>query len=184
MDKEEYLAFKEQIIRYGYGNEIKWATNLTKCLDITRFISEYICVVINSGMKAQIASIIIDRVFGALKAGTDLHDAFRHKGKVNAILYVLANQKTVFNEYFLVREDLTTVLPFLGSLPYIGKITKFHLARNLGFDCIKPDRHLVRIAKQYNLSPEKLCENLSNQTGDRLGVVDAVLWRCANQQLI
>jgi thermostable 8-oxoguanine DNA glycosylase len=47
-------------------------------------------------------------------------------------------------------------------------------------DFAKPDRHLVRIAKSYKLEVEEMCLNLSKQTGERIGVVDVVIWRAAN----
>ena len=40
------------------------------------------------------------------------------------------------------------------------KAYKFHLARNLGLDFAKPDRHLQRIAQSYNTTPQELCEHI------------------------
>ena len=72
----------------------------------------------------------------------------------------------------------------METLPWIGPITKYHLARNLGIDVAKPDRHLVRLAKRfgYNESTgvQQMCEELAERTRDRIGVVDVVLWRYAN----
>ena len=75
-------------------------------------------------------------------------------------------------------------MAYLESIPWIGGITKYHLAKNLGFDCCKPDRHLVRISKEYNTSPEELCKRISEATGDRVATVDLVIWRVANLGLI
>ena len=94
-----------------------------------------------------------------------------------------ANVSEIFAEYKALRID--SRLEFLERLPWIGPITKFHLARNLGMDVCKPDRHLLRIAKAHHgTTPAALCGRLSRLSGDRIGVVDVVLWRAANLRLV
>lgn len=45
------------------------------------------------------------------------------------------------------------------------------------FDCVKPDVHLVRLACYFGLvDPELMCAYLSGLSGERLGVVDFILW--------
>jgi len=66
----------------------------------------------------------------------------------------------------------------LRCLPYIGEITSYHLAKNLGADVAKPDRHLVRFAASQGFSDvHTLCSAISQVSGDPLRVVDVVLWR-------
>lgn len=65
----------------------------------------------------------------------------------------------------------------IEALPGIGPITKYHLARNMGFDVIKPDRHLVRLAERFRFeSPEAMCAYLSGLHDERIGVVDLILF--------
>lgn len=65
----------------------------------------------------------------------------------------------------------------LEELPFIGGITKFHLARNIGLDCVKPDLHLTRLAAWYEFdSPEDMCVFLGALYEERIGVVDFILW--------
>ncbi|ALA59352.1 hypothetical protein NITMOv2_2947 [Nitrospira moscoviensis] len=69
---------------------------------------------------------------------------------------------------------------FLQTLPYIGSITAFHLAKNLGLPVVKPDRHLQRIATVAGFSsPQELCQLISDHLGEPVQVVDVVLWRYA-----
>ncbi|MBA7467119.1 hypothetical protein ES707_02315 [subsurface metagenome] len=69
---------------------------------------------------------------------------------------------------------------YLKSLPHIGDITKYHLARNLGLNYAKPDRHLVRISNLFeHTNVQELCKKLSILTDDPIGLVDLVLWRFA-----
>jgi DnaJ-domain-containing protein 1 len=68
----------------------------------------------------------------------------------------------------------------LRTLPFIGPVTQFHLAKNIGLDVAKPDRHLVRIAQLFQFaSVQDLCETIANQAGTRVAVVDLVFWRFA-----
>lgn len=66
----------------------------------------------------------------------------------------------------------------LQALPWIGPVSCYHLARNIGQDAVKPDLHLVRLAEHYGFcSPLRMCEYIrSNRQNERLGVVDLVLF--------
>jgi hypothetical protein len=176
MHPDYYLSIKQQIIEAGYRQDVEWATNLTPCQNALDFFIEYSFVVVNSGMKAQIARPIFERILGALGDRRPISEVFGHKGKVAAINHVWENQKEVFRSYTEAEDKLT----FLEGLPWIGKITKYHLAKNLGADVCKPDRHLVRVANFYQTTPEELCQNISEKTGDSVALIDLVIWRACN----
>jgi len=66
----------------------------------------------------------------------------------------------------------------LQRFPFIGKVTSYHLAKNLGLDVAKPDRHLVRLASRIGFeSAHELCESIARSVGESTRVVDLVLWR-------
>jgi hypothetical protein len=66
----------------------------------------------------------------------------------------------------------------LQRLPFIGPITVFHLAKNLGFNIAKPDRHLVRLAASCGFgSAFELCDDLAARNNQEAKVVDLILWR-------
>jgi endonuclease III len=69
----------------------------------------------------------------------------------------------------------------LKKLPYIGKVTCFHLARNIGLlEFVKPDLHLVRMANHWGFKDSvSLCEAV-RPVGMPLGVVDLILWFSAS----
>jgi len=176
MKKETYLHLKSQLIEEGYADEIQWQTELEPCMSAIQFRNEAIWVILNSGMREQIARIIKDKIFMAIANGKDISTAFGHKGKVAAIKHILSSYNRLFSEYMQSDDKIE----YLQSIPFIGGITKYHLAKNLGHDCIKPDRHLVRIAGKFNMNCNDMCEQLSKETGDKVSVVDIVLWRSAN----
>lgn len=177
MSTEKYLQLKEKLIEFGYDHELKWIEQIKPCNNEFDFANEAVWVILNSGMKEQIARVIWDRIKQAWSEGKSTSSAFGHKGKVSAIDYIVKNRGEIFAQY----DCCLKPLDFLESLPYVGKITKYHLAKNLGHDCVKPDRHLVRIAKIYNFENcFELCKWIRNQTGDKISLVDMVLWRSAN----
>jgi len=180
MTPETYLDLKEAIISRGYEPDIEWAENLRPCDNAQEFCIEYIWVICNSGIKNKVAEIIFEKIKKAIANQVDISEVFGHKGKVSAIKKMILDHKEVFQQYL----ESENKLEFCGALPWIGDITKYHLVKNLGENYIKPDRHLVRIAKSFNTDPFKLCQDLSDITGDRLHTVDVVLWRAGTLGLV
>lgn len=71
----------------------------------------------------------------------------------------------------------------LQRFPYIGPITAVHLAKNLGFELAKPDRHLLRLMQKFGCRDvQSMCEEISEESGDTVKVVDIVLWRFLEQE--
>lgn len=132
-------------------------------------------------MKAQIARKIYDRLIYSLELGNEITpEKFGHVGKRGAINEIWFERDDWFSLYNGAKDKLE----FLERLPWIGPITKYHLAKNFGLDYCKPDRWLVRIATSYETTPEELCGRLAKETGDRIGTVDYVIWRAANLGLV
>jgi hypothetical protein len=68
----------------------------------------------------------------------------------------------------------------LQRFPFIGRVTSCHLAKNLGFQIAKPDRHLVRLCQAVGfIDPQQLCTFIAETVGEAVNVVDLILWRYA-----
>lgn len=180
MNVKLFWELRQKIINAGYGEEIIWQESVTEPDTADEFMWQYIWVVISAGMKNQIARIIEQRIVEAYNNEQPIESVFRHKGKVVAIKNMIANHDDIFDDYLKTDNRLG----FLKSLPYIGDITKYHLAKNLGEDIAKPDRHLVRIATKYKETPQTLCERLARETGYRIATIDLILWRAGNLGLV
>lgn len=157
-------------VNSGYLEEIEYTRKIPPFNKMTResFISQYVWVVLNTGMKEQIARKIYDKFMSSYN-----FDVIRHQQKREAILKVCADM----DKYFIGIVGLED----LEQLPFIGPITKYHLARNLGMDVAKPDRHLVRLAEHHGYTNvQKFCKDIGNIVNERIGVVDVVLWRACN----
>ncbi len=191
---ENYCFIKNIIIAAGYKDEITWQENI-KLDDISEsdFLRESAWVVLSSGMRESVVrnkfrdlsrifynwesanKIVIHSFACKLEALT----VFNHQPKVDAIVSIASIVDSYgFSRYkSLIQEDS---MENLMMLPFIGPATAFHLAKNIGIDVVKPDRHLVRYAQASGYeTPRDMCAAISDITGDRLSVVDLVLWRFA-----
>lgn len=158
--------------------DIEWAESLFLPTSAEQFAAETIYVICNSGMKNTIARQIYDRVMPCVRGGSSALDAFKHKGKALAIDEIWNHREFLFGKFRDLKPEFR--LDFLASLPWIGPVTKYHLAKNFGVDCCKPDVHLMRLAKHAKTTPDGLCRALAAQTRYRIATVDTILWRaCA-----
>jgi hypothetical protein len=104
--------------------------------------------------------------------------SFNNKRKIDAILEIARRINT---EGFDVTRDRIQSQPIveLQKFPYIGPITAWHLAKNLGLQIAKPDRHLLKLSNSlgYGEDVHKLCASISQASGELVSVVDLILWR-------
>lgn len=172
-----YYNARKYVMENGYKQEVEWCEHRKEFeyCDAETFYFEYVYVVLNAGMKEQIARKIYDRFCNNLDFTT-----IGHQGKRMAI----QEGSIKYKQWFLEIKNLRTTtyqIEYLKTLPWIGDITKYHLARNIGIDCVKPDRHLVRLANKFNFdTPHQMCRNIHDVTNERLGVIDVILWRYCN----
>ena len=179
MTLERYMVMRQAVWAAGFREEYEWANNIKPPETAVELFCEYSWVVINAGMKEQIARKIWKKVKDAIINGWEMSSVFGHEGKVKAIEEGWRHQQKRF-ELFKQAEMSGTILEFCESLPYIGKITKYHLAKNLGAQVAKPDRWLERVAKQSGETVQDLCERLAKESGDRITAVDNTIWRMCN----
>lgn len=174
-DALQFFKTAEEYVKANFKSEMDYV-EFRKFEDMTihDFVIEYIYVVLNTGMKNQVA----EKIFFKLKATGDL-SLIHHLGKQKAIREVIQKSFTLF-DYLKKAENK---LAYLETLPFIGPVTKYHLARNLGLDYAKPDRHLEKLSKRFNYtSVQTMCAELAKESGYRIGTVDVILWRYSNMK--
>jgi hypothetical protein len=161
----------------GYGETIDWSQNVQPVTTAEEFAAEAIYVICNSGMSNKVAAPIAVRCLVALAASASATTVFGHPGKSAAIDAIWQQRDELFSRYLAENDKV----PFLSELPWIGPVTKHHLAKNLGADTAKPDVHLERLARRDRTTTHKLCLRLARQTGYRVATIDTILWRaCAD----
>ncbi len=160
--------------------DIEWSENVGPPADPEDFASEAIFVICNSGMKNTVARRIFDKVMPMVRSGGSARNVFGHPGKADAIDVIWLRRDQFFAEYMAADDKVE----YCASLPWIGGITKYHLAKNFGADVAKPDVHLQRLADQYDATPQELCEELAAICGLKARTVDLLLWRACAEGVI
>jgi hypothetical protein len=189
-----YLHAKRAVIAAGYESEVSWQEEACDApITERRFLSEAAWVVLNAGMRESVIRRVFPRIAAAFAEFTDAASAlvaaqlgrrkalraFRHHGKITAIVDIIRHVDHVGLPE--VRRRLTIEgRSYLETLPYVGPVTAYHLAKNLGLNYAKPDRHLSRLAMATGYSDaHTLCSELREILGESVAVIDVVLWRFA-----
>lgn len=162
--------------------DVRWAESVLPPIDPDQFAMDAIFVICNSGMKNTVASGIFERCRAALTSPTPVPviEVFKHKGKAAAIEQIWRERSKLLAGYTAAVDKLA----FLENLPWIGSITKFHLAKNFGVQVAKPDVHLQRMADREGCTAQELCERPAASTGYRVATIDTILWRAAANGLL
>jgi hypothetical protein len=187
-----YLTAKSVVIEEGYATEIDWQyiVSLTE-LSEQILLRETAWVILCSGMRERTVRrkfANISRAFLSWESAraivkqaeickTKALNYFRHPAKISAIITVASfiDEHGFAKVVQKIEEDGIT---YLKQFPYIGPVTCFHLAKNIGFSVAKPDRHLSMLAAQLGYgSVEQLCKEIADATDEPVPVVDLVLWR-------
>jgi len=191
-----YRTAKERLLSAGFATEINWQLEREfGAFTETDLLRESAWVILCSGFREAVVRRCFDLIslcFCDWESAADICNAaalcratalttFGNRQKIDAILRTAA----LVNELGFAqikRRILQNPIRSVQVLPYIGPVTAFHLAKNLGYATAKPDRHLVRLAGALGRkNPHELCSSLSEATGDPIQVVDLVLWRYAER---
>lgn len=181
MTLDPYLYYQQahnRVVAAGYQNEINYWRDLPEFKDCTveRFFEEYIWCVINLGIREQTCRVIVNKFLDTLNPDV-ITCRFANK-KQKAIKQALNEFVKWYGEVKCTKDPIA----YLQTLPLIGETTKYHLARNIGIDCVKPDIHLKRLTAYFKYrSPYLLCLDIQRSVPyERLGTIDYVLWRDCN----
>ncbi len=187
-----YHMAKEHVLAGGFAAEVSWQRERDfGAFSETDLLREAAWVILCSGFRESVVRRCFDFISlcfcdwesasricsSATQCRTTALAGFGNSKKIDAILATSALvNKVGFPQLkgSILRDPIRSV----QTLPFIGPITAFHLAKNLGYNTAKPDRHLVRVAAALGYSDAHLlCSSISVATGDPIQVVDLVLWR-------
>ena len=189
---DTYKKALEGLIANNHSAEIEWQRNrLNKGFEESEFLCEAAWVVLNSGFREAVVRSKFDYISLCFLDWWSAEEIvehqeqciasalleFSHVGKISSIAKIAGKiHEFGFNEFsHLVHDD---PIGQLAQLPHIGPTTVWHLAKNLGFNVAKPDRHLVRLAVEHGYEcVHSFCQTISDNTGEDVAVIDLVLWR-------
>jgi len=189
-----YRLAKKIVLQAGYGAEIGWQASLNfDDLTETDFLREYAWVVLSAGMHEYIIRRcfrVISRCFYDWQSSRIIIDqkdkcrrlALSHFNNHRKIDGIIETAHIIDSFGFSSYKETVRHNPLqvLQSLPFVGPITRYHLAKNIGLPFAKPDRHLVRLANSVGYSDvQQFCKDISEYVDDSIAVIDIVLWRFA-----
>lgn len=189
-----YYFAKNYVISKGYAYEIDWQDSVSfDELTEQKFLKEFAWVVIASGLSDHVVRRIFPLIkkclfdFASTQEIFNNRDkcykaclaVFNHPGKVGAI-FSIVNYINLYSFPYLKALINQKGPSFLMNFPYMGKATSLHLAKNIGIDVAKPDRHLLRISSTLGFDDvDQLCTEISQLLGEKKSLIDLVLWRYA-----
>ena len=181
---EFYHKARLFVIKEGFSDEIKWCRErYFKNIDKKEFAFEYtFAVLASSGLREQVVRKNYNKFLDAAKEGKSPFATVNNQRQRNALIHVWSDLDKIFKTLKLQVMDEEKI-EYLDTLPQIGPKAKYHLARNLGIDCVKPDRHMERLAENFHYpTPLAMCEDIQRQLieQERVGVIDVILWRYCN----
>jgi len=193
-----YWSAKERLVKAGFASEINWQLGQEfASFTESDLLREAAWVILCSGFRESvvrqyfsfISLCFCDWQSAALicecaeQCRATALACFGNRKKIDALIQSARLLDQIGFAPFK-QSILRDPIHSLQVLPYIGPITAFHLAKNLGFSSAKPDRHLERMAYAMGYrDAHDLCNALAIATGEPIQVIDIVLWRYAQQRL-
>ncbi|MBA7686140.1 hypothetical protein ES703_94579 [subsurface metagenome] len=189
-----YRLAKKIVLHTGYGVEIEWQASLSfNNIEETDFLREHAWVALSAGMHESIIRRHFQRIsrcfcdWQSARIIVEQEDkcrrlALRHFNNHRKIDGIIETARIINSFGFESYKEAIQRNPLqvLQSLPFVGPITRYHLAKNIGLPFAKPDRHLVRLANSVGYSDvQQFCKDISEHVDDSIPVIDIVLWRFA-----
>lgn len=187
-----FVRARTSVEMSAFSKEVDWLRSVrVDSISESEFLREAAWVVVNSGFRESTARRLFPHIslafFDWRSAGLIAEQSercieiascvFRHDGKLRAIAQAAEIVDAVGMANIRV-SLLDEPVEFLKSFSYIGPITVWHLAKNLGCDVAKPDRHLVRLATYFGFDcVQRFCGEIAEAAQERISVVDLILWR-------
>jgi hypothetical protein len=164
------LAFVEA----AHGPDLAWIRSRTSLVQtFDEFYEEYCYVVLASGFRARTAARLLPEILDAHGNLDLMLQGFRNRQKCQA----MSDTYAMRGSWDTLRASFTDV-DSLETLAYVGPVTKYHLARNIGLAAgyAKPDVHLVRYAVARGQGVQALVQEVATKHGEPVGVTDFILW--------
>ncbi len=207
MKNKEYVNLSEKVLKVyqyaehivnegGYGKQVESLKELMetkpyKTISVEEFFREYTWVVFTCGFKAA----YVQKYWNNIKrmcCGFDISKtkelSFEELLEVSPIknkkkLKAIKQSCEIINDCFVEKihkiKDKDEAKDLFKTLPFIGEITVYHIMRNIGIDCFKPDRHIVHITRDLNISETDLFQIICSKYKEYIGVIDYILWRAS-----
>lgn len=189
---ELFDSAKRYVIDTGQMAEIDWQRQAS-CSLFTEsdLLREVAWVILCSGFREKTVRQVFDYIslcfcdwesaFSIVQSGSICRLTAMARFGNSAKLEAISAAASYISErgFSAVKDDiLANPEVELQKFNFIGPITFLHLAKNLGFDVAKPDRHLVRVSHALGFrDATHFCREIAEAVGEQVKVVDLIIWR-------
>jgi len=205
IDRGVFSLLEEYLISSGNGadkDSFDVIRDRLKCppvLSADKFAEEVIYVILASGFRQKVAKAKFAEIMNFIYSGgkvlpENLLLIFGNVHKINAICKIWSDREKYCNGFYAIdKSDVDGKLNYLETLPYIGAITRNHIARNLGINKVKYDVWIQRLgialcgndgmveatplSIDVKFACDKMFSDISKETGLPIGYIDVVLWK-------
>lgn len=187
-DSQTYFN-KAKAFTQKYYSDVYHRISNTRFDDIDSefFFREYVWVVHATGFSAKAVGGFMPRLLSAYVSPS--HIAKESFSETMSRVQLVCNNKqkaeAVYKTSGLIdrlgwdtfKSTYLSSIEKIQGLPYIGKVTCYHLGRNIGLlDSVKPDLHLIRLATHFGYdSPMTMIKAMSDEPIP-LGLRDLCVW--------
>lgn len=185
-----YWKCAEEFAVKNYYNILQKYNNLKpEHMSVDNFFIEYIWCVYVSGFNSK---VVYKKFSELIKVYNPWYKRYNNEEIWNGVEKIIANKRKFEaimktnrllkdNSWLTFKKHYLSNIDCIRKLPYMGAITSYHLARNIGLDAIKPDLHLTRLSKHFKFKdPYDMCNKIAMETEWRLGVIDLILFYTAS----
>lgn len=187
-----YSQASHYVYSSGFAAEVEWQRKVRFSeFSEQEILREAAWVIMCSGFRESVVRRIFNHISlcfcdwesasSIVKAGSVCMNSaaasFRNSAKLEAIFEVARLVDRIgFNSFkaAVLRDPIQELM----QIPFIGPVTVWHLAKNLGMNTSKPDRHLVRVSNKLGFRDvDDFCAGIANVSGEEPKVIDIIIWR-------
>jgi hypothetical protein len=195
---EDMMKFFEKAHKHVIDEGFQWEIDLVENrhfvdIDSWKFFEEFLFVALgSSGLNNKVVKKYHD-LFARVCEQQGEEKAFEtipNKRIREAVRNIWSNRDNIVKALKMKNDDATRI-EYIRTLPQMGSKTAYHLARNIGIDCVKPDLWMLRLAEKYGYftsenhdpDPHVMCTEIRNYLPlwhvpyYRIGTIDVILWR-------
>lgn len=189
-----YLALWDHVLDHvrAKGTDLdEWRRQTVDRLTDRDLLEAYGWVVISCGLTPAVSFKLWPRLTEAfanweperieyVPARTGALAVIKSARKIDAILQMADSLRREPGQMSrLAQMEVKEAVKWLMTLPWVGPNNRYHLARNLGFDCCVRTGPVPRIAAYLNMEADELCAEIADLTGERIRTVDLAIWQWA-----
>ena len=182
----------EYVAKAGLADEIRWQRASTlQAFTESEFLRESAWVILCSGFRESIVRRMFDQFSLCFCDWESASSIARNSTVCKRSAAVIFGNRKKLDAIAAVSHAITTVgfrrfkrlvllnpISQLQTLSYIGPVTAWHLAKNLGMDVAKPDRHLLRVSTLLGFEDVlTFCREIATKFNEETKVVDLIVWR-------